>query len=83
MSVYPWIALSLSFLGHSDKVRSISVDPTGAFEMRQYIPYRYMNFSAGQWLASGGDDATARIWEIATGRCMKVYRKSKRRLVQF
>ncbi|XP_064610704.1 ribosome biogenesis protein bop1-like [Liolophura sinensis] len=26
---------------------------------------------SGQWLASGSDDQTVRLWEIATGRCMK------------
>ncbi|XP_014218575.1 ribosome biogenesis protein BOP1 homolog [Copidosoma floridanum] len=26
----------------------------------------------GEYLASGGDDQTLRIWEIATGRCVKV-----------
>ncbi|KAK3697446.1 hypothetical protein RRG08_031210 [Elysia crispata] len=26
---------------------------------------------SGQWLASGSDDATVKVWEIATGRCMK------------
>lgn len=44
---------SIIYTGHSDLVRSISVDPSG------------------QWLASGSDDQTVRIWEISTGRCMK------------
>ncbi|XP_046381046.2 ribosome biogenesis protein bop1-B-like [Haliotis rufescens] len=26
---------------------------------------------SGQWLASGCDDKTVRLWEVATGRCMK------------
>jgi len=30
----------------------------------------------GQWLLSGSDDKTARIWEISTGRCVKVYKLS-------
>jgi ribosome biogenesis protein ERB1 len=30
----------------------------------------------GQWLASGGIDATIRIWEVSSGRCMKVFRGS-------
>ncbi|BFZ12748.1 hypothetical protein BsWGS_15786 [Bradybaena similaris] len=25
----------------------------------------------GQWLASGSDDETLKLWEVATGRCMK------------
>lgn len=25
---------------------------------------------AGEWLASGGDDGTVRLWEVATGRCV-------------
>ena len=29
---------------------------------------------AGQWMASGGDDGTIRLWEVATGRCRKVWR---------
>ncbi|XP_045192992.2 ribosome biogenesis protein bop1-like [Mercenaria mercenaria] len=26
---------------------------------------------SGQWLVSGSDDSTIRVWEVATGRCMK------------
>lgn len=26
---------------------------------------------SGQWLVSGSDDCTVRVWEVATGRCMK------------
>ncbi|EGD79514.1 hypothetical protein PTSG_10085 [Salpingoeca rosetta] len=47
-------AHSLSFLGHTDIVTCLSVDPTG------------------QWLFSGSEDGTLRMWEIATGRCAKV-----------
>ena len=25
----------------------------------------------GQWIASGSDDLTLKIWEVATGRCVK------------
>jgi hypothetical protein len=28
---------------------------------------------SGQWLASGGDDGTLRLWEVATGRCMRTW----------
>ncbi|ORZ29022.1 NUC169 domain-domain-containing protein [Lobosporangium transversale] len=28
---------------------------------------------SGLWLASGSDDKTVRIWEVATGRCMTIY----------
>jgi ribosome biogenesis protein ERB1 len=27
---------------------------------------------SGQWLATGSDDKSARVWEVATGRCMHV-----------
>ncbi|RKP24382.1 WD40-repeat-containing domain protein, partial [Syncephalis pseudoplumigaleata] len=27
----------------------------------------------GQWMASGSDDKTARLWEVATGRCLAVW----------
>jgi WD40 repeat protein len=43
------------FEGHTDKVYTLSVDPSG------------------QWLASGSQDGTARVWEVATGRCRKVW----------
>jgi ribosome biogenesis protein ERB1 len=43
--------LSITFKGHSDRIRAISVDPSG------------------QWLASGSDDLTLKVWEISTGRC--------------
>ena len=33
--------------------------------------------SSGQWLASGSDDCTVRIWEIATTRCMNVFNFEK------
>ncbi|KAJ3054622.1 Ribosome biogenesis protein erb1 [Rhizophlyctis rosea] len=27
----------------------------------------------GQWLVSGSDDSTVRVWEISTGRCLKTW----------
>jgi ribosome biogenesis protein ERB1 len=45
--------LSISYDGHSKKVNSISVDPTG------------------QWLVSGSEDYTVKLWEVSTGRCAK------------
>eukprot|EP01116_Phalansterium_solitarium_P006408 TRINITY_DN18705_c0_g1_i1.p1 TRINITY_DN18705_c0_g1~~TRINITY_DN18705_c0_g1_i1.p1 ORF type:complete len:712 (+),score=309.47 TRINITY_DN18705_c0_g1_i1:23-2137(+) len=44
---------SMIYEGHTGKVRSISVDPSG------------------QYLASGAEDETVRIWEVETGRCIK------------
>jgi ribosome biogenesis protein ERB1 len=41
---------SIIFKGHQEKVKTISVDPSG------------------HWLASGSDDCTVKIWEVATGR---------------
>ncbi|KAL3859579.1 hypothetical protein ACJMK2_009795 [Sinanodonta woodiana] len=29
---------------------------------------------SGQWLASGSDDGTVKIWEVVTGRCMKTFK---------
>jgi len=49
---YPSIQ-SIIYLGHTGKVRSISVDPSG------------------QWLASGSDDCSVRLWEVDTSRCIK------------
>ncbi|KAH8697036.1 putative ribosome biogenesis protein Erb1 [Talaromyces proteolyticus] len=43
-------ACATLFKGHTGRVRSVSIDPTG------------------QWLASGGDDGTVRVWELLTGR---------------
>jgi ribosome biogenesis protein ERB1 len=28
---------------------------------------------SGQWLATGGDDKTVRVWEVATGRCVATW----------
>ncbi|ESO98298.1 hypothetical protein LOTGIDRAFT_114705 [Lottia gigantea] len=28
----------------------------------------------GQWIASGSDDKTVKIWEVATGRCIKTFK---------
>ncbi len=28
---------------------------------------------SGQWLASGGDDGTLRLWEVRTGRCLRTW----------
>ena len=37
-------------------------------------PIRSLSISKdGQWLATGGDDGSVRIWEIGTGRCYKKY----------
>ncbi|KCV71695.1 hypothetical protein H696_01118 [Fonticula alba] len=42
---------SIRYEGHTGKVRSISVCPTG------------------EWLLSGSDDGTVRVFEVSTGRC--------------
>ena len=44
--------LSLVYRGHTDVVRSVSVEPNG------------------QFIASGSDDCTLRIWEVLTTRTM-------------
>ncbi|CAG0888891.1 unnamed protein product [Darwinula stevensoni] len=49
------VVQSLVYEGHSNMVRSVSVEPLG------------------QFLASGSDDGTVRVWEIQTGRCLKVF----------
>ncbi len=48
-------ACALTYRGHANMVRSISIDPTG------------------QFLASGSDDGTVKVWEIQTGYCMKTF----------
>jgi len=48
-------AVALTYKGHANMVRTISVDPTG------------------QFLASGSDDGTVKVWEIQTGYCMKTF----------
>ncbi|KAK2580999.1 hypothetical protein KPH14_006052 [Odynerus spinipes] len=45
--------MSMVFKGHTDMIRSITVEPMG------------------QYIASGGEDMTLKIWEVATGRCTK------------
>ncbi|CAG0884367.1 unnamed protein product [Cyprideis torosa] len=47
---------SLVFEGHTDLVRTISVEPI-----------------VGQYVLSGSDDGTARVWEVSTGRCLKIF----------
>ncbi|XP_017471482.1 PREDICTED: ribosome biogenesis protein BOP1 homolog [Rhagoletis zephyria] len=44
---------SLVYRGHTDLVRSISVEPKG------------------EYVVSGSDDKTVKIWEIVTGRCIR------------
>ncbi|XP_013114128.2 ribosome biogenesis protein BOP1 homolog [Stomoxys calcitrans] len=44
---------SLVYKGHTDLVRSVSVEPKG------------------EYIVSGSDDKTVKIWEIATGRCIR------------
>lgn len=44
------IKCSTIYRGHTGRVRSVSVDPSG------------------QFIATGGDDGTIRVWEILTGR---------------
>ena len=33
---------------------------------------------SGQWLASGGDDGTLRLWEARTGRCLRTWAPGRR-----
>ncbi|XP_023305270.2 ribosome biogenesis protein BOP1 homolog [Lucilia cuprina] len=44
---------SLVYRGHTDLVRSVSVEPKG------------------EYVVSGSDDKTVKIWEISTGRCIR------------
>lgn len=44
---------SMIYRGHTDLVRSISIEPKG------------------QYIVTGSDDMTIKIWEISTGRCIK------------
>merc|ERR1719464_2528797 len=46
---------SVTYKGHTNMVRTISVEPKG------------------QFLASGSDDGTVKIWEIQTGYCHKTF----------
>ena len=46
---------SLTYNGHKNMVRTLSVEPKG------------------QFLASGSDDGTVKIWEIQTGYCHKTF----------
>ncbi|KAJ3273502.1 Ribosome biogenesis protein erb1 [Terramyces sp. JEL0728] len=48
--------LSITYKGHSAKVRNFCLDPTG------------------QWIASGSDDKTVKIWEVSTGRNIKTFK---------
>jgi len=45
---------SVIYKGHTGKVRSISIHPSG------------------QYMISGSDDRTLRLWEVETGRCLQV-----------
>jgi len=29
--------------------------------------------ASGQWLVSGSDDGSVRLWEVHTGRCMRIW----------
>ena len=51
---FPQVA-SLTYKGHKNMVRTLSVEPKG------------------QFLASGSDDGTVKIWEIQTGYCHKTF----------
>jgi ribosome biogenesis protein ERB1 len=51
---FPQVA-SLTYNGHKNMVRTLSVEPKG------------------QFLASGSDDGTVKIWEIQTGYCHKTF----------
>lgn len=48
-------ACVLTFKGHKNMVRTLSVD------------------TSGQFIASGSDDGTVKIWEIQSGYCMKTF----------
>ncbi|KAI9139255.1 NUC169 domain-containing protein [Paraphysoderma sedebokerense] len=46
---------SITFKGHTSRIRSFSIDPTG------------------QFMISGADDKTVRLWELSTGRNLRTY----------
>ncbi|OLY84372.1 Ribosome biogenesis protein ERB1 [Smittium mucronatum] len=47
---------NISYNGHTDRVRSMSVDHTG------------------NWLLTGSEDGTARLWEVLTGYCIQTWK---------
>nr|CAD7403231.1 unnamed protein product [Timema cristinae] len=49
---YPTV-MSLVYEGHTDIVRSISIEPKG------------------QYIVSGSDDLTIKVWEVSTARCVR------------
>ena len=76
---------SIQYLGHTDRVRSISVDATGQWLItgKHILVIMYIHKSVQvQWyikiecllifsLRAGSDDKTVRLWEVSTGRCMR------------
>ena len=50
---------ALTFKGHKNMVRTLSVEPKG------------------QFVATGSDDGTVKIWEIQTGYCHKSFKFGK------
>ena len=57
-------ACVLTFKGHKNMIRSLSIDPSG------------------QFLASGCDDGTVKVWEIQTGYCMKTFAFPKGQVIK-
>jgi ribosome biogenesis protein ERB1 len=56
-------------------VRLISVPCFGTQVYKGHVgKVRSVSFSpSGQWAISGGDDKTARLWEVITGRCIRTF----------
>jgi len=65
--------LSLVYEGHTDKVRSLSVDPTGRWLVTgDTVAARDCDAEPFPSVL-GSDDKTVRLWEVSTSRCLQTW----------
>lgn len=55
----------------SGKVKVFEGHSSWILTMRTYIKYKEDGSVKSQWLLSGSDDNTVRIWDITTTKCLE------------
>ncbi|KAJ3039064.1 Ribosome biogenesis protein 1 [Rhizophlyctis rosea] len=68
-------ALAVTYKGHTGRVRSISLDPTGQWLVSgTVLKGTEILIFVDLTILIGSDDGTVRIWEVISGRCLNSWK---------